>query len=270
VGQTAPVTYSVTIADYPGAANSGFQTHFFLVPGSGISNTEDGPDYNEPNLVMLDIQNQANGTASATFRYKTNEPGGNSMVYNAGTIASISNPSALGTWSLSFSNNTAVSITTPNGSVTNFAIPSDAAALFADPMYVYLGAQPNQTGNIGLSALYTDFNITSGAGPGSTVILGDNFAADSGLDTTNTWEVVAGDAAGVIQVPPTTDFWVTWTTPATGFNLQMKAKLTDSAWVDAVSTNSPITPVQVYKLFRAQIPASTPGASSGFFRLLGQ
>src|SRR5688572_21722642 len=145
VGASQPVTYSVDIGDYPGTNNTGFQTHVFLVPGESIPNFESSPDYNQPNVVFLDIQNNANG-ANATFRYKTNLPSGNSMIYNdnstngpVGVLASIGSAQVNGVWSLTFSNDTSVTITTPAGSSTNFAFPAESTALFSGPLYAYFG-----------------------------------------------------------------------------------------------------------------------------------
>lgn len=65
-----------------------------------------------------------------------------------GTLAIINDVSPIGTWTVKFENNTSITLTTPSGTSTNFAMPTEAA-LFADPLYVYLGSQPNQLANIG-------------------------------------------------------------------------------------------------------------------------
>lgn len=264
VGKSQPVTYSFTVGAYPDQNHTGFQTHIFLVPGENLPTYETSPDYNEPNLVFLDLQNNADGSASASFRYKTNQPSGNSMVYGAGTLANISNPTAVGKWSLTFDGDTSVTMTAPNGSSTNFALPAEAAALFNDPMYVHLGAQPNKADNIGQSVLLTDFRITEGA----NVLLADNFAMDAGIDTTNTWTVVAENPAGLVQVPAGSAFWVNWDAPATGFALQTSDALVGKPWVDVVSTFNLPPPVQVYKQMGTIIPASVPAANSGYFKLV--
>jgi hypothetical protein len=67
VGASVPVTYSFTIANYPGTNNTGFQTHLFLVPGQAL--TDGTPDWNQPNVIFLDLQNNDAGGGSATFQY---------------------------------------------------------------------------------------------------------------------------------------------------------------------------------------------------------
>lgn len=277
VGSASPVTYSITIANYPASAYSGFQTQIFLVPGSGIPNYEDAPDYNEPNLFFLNIQNQASGAATGSVQYKTNEPNGNAMVYNTnptngpvGNLGAVSAPSAIGTWTLTFSQDTNVTVTAPGGATGTYSIPAAAAALFADPLYVYIGDQPNQTTSIGQSALLSDFRIYSGTSPATNILFADNFATDGGLDTTNTWQIIAGDAAGVQLVPPTTAYWLTWTTPANGYNLEATSTLSPQSWVDAVSTYNLNPPVQIFKSVAVQAPYATPATNIGFFRVTSQ
>jgi hypothetical protein len=107
VGSANPVTYSVTIGTYPDASHSGFQTHLFLVSGTPSTSF---PDYSEPNVVFLDIQNRADGTAAATFRYKTNEAQANTFLYSKGTLGNVTNSNPIGTWSMTWDHDTNVTI----------------------------------------------------------------------------------------------------------------------------------------------------------------
>jgi len=50
VGSAAPVTYSVTVQNYPDASHSGFQTHIFLAPGA--VGTDSAPDYTLPQFDL--------------------------------------------------------------------------------------------------------------------------------------------------------------------------------------------------------------------------
>src|SRR5262249_9204828 len=127
---------------------------------TSVPTYENSPDYNEPNVVFLDIQNNAQGTVYANFRYKTNLPSGNSMIYGSGTIAGIAAPSPLGTWNLTFDPGGQISLTTPNGAVTNFSMPADAVNLFKGSAYAYFGVQPNQLTNIGQSVTFTHLQIS--------------------------------------------------------------------------------------------------------------
>jgi hypothetical protein len=211
IGQES-VTYSLTIGSYPGAAYPGYQTHIFLVPGAAV--TGSAPDYSEPNLIFLDIQASGAG-AFASFRYKTNEPGNNVFLYSSGTLGGVSSSSYIGTWSITFSQDTNVLVTAPNGSMNTFTLPAEAAALFADPLTVYVGAQPNGGGNIGQTVVINRFEISSS----SALILDSDFVVDQSLGN-NVWRVDAGDAQGVVLVAPSAAFWLSWTTPDSGFILQ--------------------------------------------------
>ena len=272
IGAASPVTYSFTIADYPAATNNGFQTHLFLVPGSGIANFEASPDWNQPNVVFFELQNSAAGRANATFRYKTNLPNGNSMYYNAnpdngavGALASIGTEDIRGTWSLTFSNDTSVTITTPSGSSTNFALPTESAALFADPLYAYLGIQPNRLENLGQSALFKNLQISGTANPINETFAGvvvDPEANPDALPNLDPalWERVAENTAGILLIPTNVTYIVEWTVPAVGFKLQRADSLNNPQWTDVTA---PAT--QIGDRVRAPLATTT---NHGFYRLV--
>ncbi len=80
----AGATYSFTIAQgVDGSAGAQFQNHIFLCSAPG---TESSPDWNEPNVIFMDLQSTTSGGTSWTFRYKTNLPSGNNMCYNNGSL----------------------------------------------------------------------------------------------------------------------------------------------------------------------------------------
>jgi hypothetical protein len=261
VGVVDPVTYSITISDYPGAANSGFQTHLFIVPGSGLPTWMNAPDWNQPHVVFLDIQNQANGNAYASFRYKTNLPNGNSMIYGSGTIAGIGAPSIRGTWNLTFDPSGGISLTAPNGANTNFTMPPDAVTLFGGSTYAYFGVQPNQLANIGQSATFARLRVTGVPTP-----IDDNFSGPA-LDTA-TWEIVAENAAGVIPVPPEALFWLTWTIPDRDFVPQTAEDLSPDpiGWNDLVLTTTQIGDFRRALVLGSQLPPNFTG--NYFFQLI--
>jgi hypothetical protein len=272
---SSPVTYSLTIGAYPGTDSANFQSQIFLIPSPG---TESDPDYAEPNLIFLNINNNSDGSASATFRYKTNEPNGNAMVYNntpsnptqlasgIGTLGSITTTNgtgAIGTWGLTFNNDTNITMFGPGGISTNISLVSeDAAQLFVNPLNVYVGSQPNSLGNIGESVLFTSASVTGlGAGTDFT----DNFATDAGLNA-NLWMVNAQDPTGVIQVPPTSKFWLSWPASASAFTLESSSNLGlgTTGW-----SPSSFVPLQLGASFQLLLDATnlvTPGAA--YFELI--
>jgi hypothetical protein len=266
----APVTYSVTVKSFPDAAHSGFQLQVLLVSESAMpyGPNDNAVDWNATNAVFVQIANNADGTATGRFMYKTNQPSGNSMFWNTdstngavGTLAMISDPSPLGTWSVTFNNNTDITLTTPSGSSTNCSMPSAAAALFADQDYAldaYIGIQPNTTDNIGQSAILSRIQISGAPTP-----LDDTFSGAS-LDT-DLWQIVAQDPTGILQVPPNSVYYLSWAAPATGFSLQVAPTLGKGSWMDSGLTN--IFQVGTHKV--VLIPSSgLPSANTGYFRLI--
>lgn len=261
VGATEAVKYSITISDYPGSAYSGFQTHLFIVPGSGIPNFEIGPDYNRPNVVFLDIQNQPNGSALANFRFKTNEPNDNVMLYSNGTIAGLGAPSVRGTWDLTFDPAGTITLTAPNGANTNFSMPSEAVTLFGGSAYAYFGIQPNEFVNVGQAATLPRLQITGVPTP-----IDDSFTAPA-LDFA-TWEIIAENAAGVVPIPPDTAFWLTWTLPDRDFVPQVAEDLSFDGlgWNDFPLTASQIGDRRRALVLQSQLPPNFTG--NYFFRMI--
>jgi hypothetical protein len=255
VGNPNPVTYSLTITKYPGTNYTGYQTHIFLVPNPG---NETAPDWNEPNLIFLDIENQANGTAIGYFRYKTNEPGGNNMVYGPGTLGSVTNSNgALGTWTMTWQNDTNVTISAPGGATFSTNITADAASLFGTPLTAYFGAQPNSTADIGQSIVLSNVKITGSANP-----LNDNFPPPT-LNTNN-WVLRASQPNNVF-IPSGNDAYIaSWTLPDLHFNLQI-APTVKGPWTDLGLTNT----ATIGAIKSVAIPTSSlPAGNMAYFRMV--
>ena len=266
---SGPVTYSLTITNFPdGATYPGYQAHLFITTGMP-GNGETDPDYAETNLIFLDIHENTDGTAYGAFRYKINQPQGNSMVYGSGTLGVAGSSTILGTWSLNFSQNTNVTVTSPDGTTLQTNIPPDAAALFADPLNVYFGAQPNSPANFGQSVVLSSVSITGNATPVS-----DNFFADNWqLDTNNTWSVVANDPSTVQMLAPDPGaLWLKWSLPDSGFGLQATTNLTSAtSWITLTGPDSAVGPLLSFSSAGSRevyLPSSVLGTNqAAFFRL---
>ncbi len=173
-------------------------------------------DWNSGSVVYWTIGENANGKAYTDFRIKTNEFGGQNMALGAGHLAGMGTTAGpLGTWSLSFTDNTNCSIKAPDGSVTNFTLWAEAAAIFQDPLYAYFGIQPNGTNNtdysrLGQAATFRRIRIDESAGP-----INDDFSTGA-LDT-GTWIKCAANNTGIMVTPVDSAFWLSWTTPDPGF-----------------------------------------------------
>lgn len=259
-----PVTYAFTILSFPDAmAYPGFQTHMFLVPGS--PGTETSPDWNEPNIIFLDVKAGAGGSGNCTLRWKANQANGNSQLY-AGGLPVVNSASVLGTWKLRASGNanTHLVVTAPDGSSTALDLPDAVASAYANPLRFYIGVQGNSPNNIGQKVLLGSVRITKGE-TDDTVLLEDNFSGEA-LDTTK-WVVNA--TAGGVQFlrPADAGFLVTWGLPDDGYVLRWKDSLGDDAFL-------PWTPISAapYALGPLQRQVHIPPAElldfpSAFFQL---
>jgi hypothetical protein len=192
------------------------------------------------------------------------------MIYNSnpdngavGTLGSIGSDTMIGTWTLTFSNDTNVTITTPAGTSTSFEFPAESAALFADPMYVYLGVQPNQAANKGQGVRFSNFRTTGTANPINETFVGvvpeENPDAAPDLDPA-IWRRAAADNAGIVLTPTNANYVVEWTVPAIGFKLQRAESLTNPDWVDVTASTA-----QVGGRVRAAVTAT---GAQGFYRLV--
>jgi hypothetical protein len=212
-------TYSMTVASFPGTNYSGFGAEMFLVPQAGMAATpfDDNIDWDSTNVAALMIGENADQTATATFQYKLNAP----TSWNTALMVKQSCASGpLGKWTLTFQNNTNVTLTAPDQTSTNFTIPDSDAVYFQDPLFVYVGTQPNNNANIGQSATFSSVHIS---GPADQI--NDTFATLN----TNIWTPYAADPAGVVITDPDAKFWISWPLPDTGFtNVFVTDNLTNS------------------------------------------
>jgi hypothetical protein len=150
-------------------------------------------------------------SASGQFQYKVN----NAQNWNAALAFGFRCAAGpLGTWSLTFNNNTNVTLTAPDNTSTNFTIPAADASLFQDPLYFYVGTQPNNNANIGQASTFSRVQISGAAGS-----VNDNFVSSGTpyLLDTNTWALNTADANGVFITAPDTKYWVSWPLPDYGF-----------------------------------------------------
>ena len=262
VGASGPVSYSFTLNDYPVPAGDAVQCQIFLVPNPG---TESYPDWTEPNVVFLDLESlmPGGGGVQWSFRYKTNEPAGNTMIYGAGTLASITSPTAVGTYTVTFNENTNITMSIPGGVTTNISIPDASGAttaLFASGVELYFGVQAGNAGGTRDHIVASDFSVT---GLGSADF-DDNFVKDAGTLNTNIWAVNASFPNCVQLLGPGNLWWVSWTTPAIGYSLNTTAVLlpTNTLWTPVTT----YTPIQNGSLFTQLISAKDlqPGNNAFF------
>ncbi len=218
VGSTpsAPRSYSITFADFDTVDNYTLYTQF----APGAASGDPYGVYNDTNSLTWSITHMAAGFTTA-ITWKTNRP---SMgeTNNALSLTTTSTDGR-GTWTLTFTNNTGGSVAAPDGTKGFFSLPTDMAALFADPVTILFGTAPNNTGGFGQYIDISTIRITNVAGINEF----DDFTKDAALNT-NLWNPgfsYNANPPSVIQVSTNTPYWVKWTVPDEGFGLGTKAIL---------------------------------------------
>jgi hypothetical protein len=209
-------TYSMTIAAAPGTNYPSFSSQMFLVPQWGItaSPLDDSIDWDAANVVELSVSVGPDANATGWFQYKVNNAGNWNAALGLG-VSCASGP--LGTWNLAFNNNTNVTLTAPDNTTTNFSIPAVDAALFQDPLFFYVGTQPNNNANIGQSSTFSRIRIAGAAGKIDDDFISTGTPGQSYLLNTNTWTLNTADRNGVFITAPDAKYWVTWPLPDYGF-----------------------------------------------------
>jgi hypothetical protein len=262
VEQSSPVTYSFNIASFPTTANAGFDARLYLVPN--VDATESDPDWVEPNLAIIQVYLNPNGLATVGVMVKTNAANGNGLLYSQDSYWNSTNSHAVGTWSFTFTGDTNVQITAPDGEKGNVMFPLDDAdlqSLFGTGMEIYLGGFPNGSGNQGQSMVYGSVGITNG----STQLLYDNFATDPSINLANWIVASSGSPGAVFLTSPTTVYWLNWTAPANGFFVQTNGNLLNkNAW----STNDGFSVNNLGTYFQTAVDVTNLASGSPlFFRL---
>jgi len=263
IGQSSPVTYSFNIAQFPGAANAGFDARLYFVPN--INATESDPDWVEPNLGLIQVYLNANGLASVEVMVKTNAPNDNGNLYSMDSYWNSTNSPAVGNWSFTFTSNTNVQITAPDGETASVVFPlnsTDLSTIFGSGMVIYLGGFPNGSANQGQNMIYHSMAISNGA----STLLSDNFAADTVINASD-WIVASSGAPGaVFLTAPTTLYLLQWSAPAVGFFVQTNGNLLNGgAW----STNEPFSPVNLGSYYQQTVDVTNIPSSGSplYFRL---
>src|SRR6267154_2637379 len=150
VGHT-PVTYSWNLAHAP--TNNGAGVNFAITPDPVAATTYADPDWSSTNVFYLAI-NEVGGTGVvATVTVKTNQPSQNSTAF---AIARLTNntPTAAGTWTLTFTNDTDFVLTGPGGTNVAATIPAayrtnGAGANMYTGVSIFLSATPKNENNYG-------------------------------------------------------------------------------------------------------------------------
>jgi len=273
-GASSPVTYSFTLTNFPDAkAHYGFEAHLYIVNEDTIpevsartwNETFGACDWNAADIVMARltaVTNGPNGSYDFSFDWKTNLAGANTLtneVYHPGVLRSTV---ALGTWSVTFANNTNVTLSGPGGISTNFNLPDEAmvASRFNPSVSFLQFGIAKQDGdndgrNNGLAGTFSRVQKSGG-----DFQFDDSFTGP-GLTANYSWRVTNPN---VLWVPEGLGYWLSWSTPDDGFSVQTSGDVA-GPYTDAGVTytySSGATRI-------GAIPASSiPAGNSAFFRLM--
>jgi hypothetical protein len=192
------------------------------------------------------------------FGFKTDEPNGNTQIFGQNRLADLPSASVVGTWSVTFENDTDVRLTAPDGASVDFVMDADAVAQFANPLTAYFGAQPNNLDFIGSGFVFENIAVTGVPNP-----IDDSFASPD-LDPA-VWTLAAESPAGVFIAGADAEQWLTWTLPAVGFVPQVSGTLATGSWGDIdIGRSFQIGMEQTVLLTTSDLPAG----GDAYFRML--
>ena len=279
VGRANPVSYSFTVNSAPtNSPLASFQ--MYLVPNFPPSSVNaNAPDWFATSMVETFLTGNSTN-AVLQFAYKVNEAAGNAMLlgnapytnapgswngvtspyYESGALGSVTNPSILGTWTVTFTSNTNVTLIAPNGTNTALIIPAYNAPQLAESssFNIYLSMQAEEQAAMNQSFNYGNFAVTGVLHPFS-----DNFLTDTTLNTSIWTNGVAISPANVF-VSNGHQKLVTWSQPASGFVLQDAGQL-NGTWNILTQGPQPI----LSGLFSQVVSSNElPAGNNAFFRLI--
>lgn len=253
-----PVTYSFTINGFPQNPATEYACEAYMMMAPNPVAYDNAIDWNETNCIIIWLQ-QGAGSTLLSFTSKVNDPGGNSADQLVGTVTN--NGTALGTWSVTFTSDTNVTMTAPDGNTSSFVFTN--APYFAETAnpgcYLYLGMQANNAASLNSAVCYSKFSLT-----GVPAAVTDNFLADTSLNTNIWYNFMATGPQGVFVMPANAAYWLKWNTPAAGFHLQKSSNI-QGPWITPTNDLIIAGAGAYYQLITTNdVPAGSPDA---FFQL---
>jgi hypothetical protein len=236
VGGTYPVSYSCIISGYdPKVAVNEFHW-FWLTPAFNSGTLNQFSDYStDLNTLRLNITQASpgtgsNGTVVAEVRWKVNQLNSN----GTNIVLVVTNPTIIGTWTVTFNSATTGTLTPPGGSASPFTInDANIATDFGNPVVWEFGMQPDGTnGNSSANnGAYVDITHAQTVNVATGVPVNSDFT--TGSINTNVWltsSVSVANGAGLVPVSSAnTPWWISWNTPDLGFGLATKADIGNHA-----------------------------------------
>jgi len=265
-----PISYSFTITNFPDAAtHPGFEAHLYIVnqdtvpSGGGAWNqTYGGCDWNAADIFMFRIENGTNNDVIARVDWKTNLPSANPLTNELYHPIMVTNlPTAIGTWTLHFTDNENGYITGPGLTQTNFTLPPEAAGQFNPDTvclnsFIQFGMFKNDGANDGhnnqASGTFSAISMDNGL-----YYFNETFPGPGIQGSGTLWRTSSSSA--VQWVPSDTAYWLTWSTPDDGFSVQV---------LTGLASRSPVTLPRVTLTRGSPIPTRRVPTRWVRFRLL--
>ncbi|MBE7499694.1 MAG: hypothetical protein HS113_05180 [Verrucomicrobiales bacterium] len=249
VGRSQPVSYSMTVVDYPNTSHELFDLHMYLVGNS--ADPRANADWDEPNVIYLQVACVASGYYMQVVS-KVNAP--NSSVWNSPLrVGHADSNRPLGSFRLMLQDTfqgTFVAIAWPGGESALSQLPNETSAYFSRTVHLFLGIMPGKVDNIGQSATIERVQVS-----GAAASLDDSFR------NLNGWQNLAQDPAGIVVHPSATIAKVGWLPPPGVWRLTQSPDLTPGSWVE-----SPLAVLTVGTRKLAFVSAM-PEAEGQFYRL---
>jgi hypothetical protein len=273
-----PVSYSFTITNFPSYGNYNAQMFFIPIASMQYNQSDTSVDWNCTNDVVFSIGAESNSIAGGTqatnwtvrFATKTNSPG---ALGNGNPNLTITNWTVqqlpLGTWTITFNNNTDFTITSPNGSVVAASLPADVANLVSGnyagntQMAPYFGVQPNNPGGCGLPTVMSNMKISGTASPA----INDNFTTA----LTNNWLILSDEPSDIFINNGDLIYTLTWNTPNDGgYSTLLAAPTAAGPWNDLVSSGNwtLLNGNKSAQVTSSGLQAATGQTKNGLFKLI--
>ena len=267
VGRAKPVTYSWTISQFPGPGHAGYRSDVVFSPDPVATQTYADPDWSATNALTISMQALADGSVTAGINYKTNQPGGNSTAQTLTGGSTLAAPTALGTWTLTFTSDTDMKLTAPNGASTNVSLPANVASAYTGVSFYLIAAMANDA-NVGQSVTYSGLHIT---GVGTPVnedftsgALSSPFLALMSMGNLFPWNP---NPPTHRWVTPAGKYWLKWSLPDTSFAPVSSPVIpgTPLDWSARGLTNLFLNGTQRQTLVST---ANLPGVNQAYFAML--
>jgi hypothetical protein len=237
IGGSYPVSYSFKLLDYPANIE---QSQVFLVPvnTSGQANMGNNGTLNEyieyqaSNTLWMIFGPSTNNTVIATLQWKTNLPNANCNM----TALTITNSTAVGTWTLTFNSANAGTLTAPGAFPAPFTITDPHVSTdFTNPLVAYFGLQPNSTAGEGEYEDWGSITVSGVSGADEN----EDFTKESGNSITASgyWSVNAESTAAtagavLVSTNDTPAYWVDWTLPAVNYLIGESTNVSSANWIN--------------------------------------